>query len=97
MSNTDISNNYDLVKTPTIWDRKNLICDTHEEIRILQSALQSAKTRLVLFEQDYDFYCKRNKNNEDVKNMKMYEYTNKYSYLFHFLDTLSFGLLSKFY
>tara|TARA_Y100001970_G_C14256501_1_gene875882 strand:+ start:1936 stop:2241 length:306 start_codon:yes stop_codon:yes gene_type:complete len=95
ISNNDISNNYDLVKRPSIYDRKNLINDTHEEIRILQSALDEAKYRLVNFQNDYNYYCLKNKDADDVKFMLETQNDDR-SLFFYILDTISFGLLSKF-
>ena len=95
ISNNDISNTYDLVKRPSIYDRKNLINDTHEEIRILQSALDEAKSRLVNFQNDYNYYCLKNKDADDVKFMLENNGSDR-SFIFYVLDTISFGLLSKF-
>ena len=95
ISNNDISNNYDLVKRPSIYDRKNLINDTHEEIRILQSTLDEAKSRLVNFQNDYNNYCFEIKAEDDVKFMLATDDGDR-SFFFYILDTISFGLLSKF-
>ena len=96
ISINDISCNYNLVKKPTIYDRKNLIYDTHEEIRILQMALDQAKMRLVNFQNDYNNYCLKNSDKDDVKFMLQDENNHEASYLFLFLDIISFGWLSKF-
>ena len=95
ISNNDISNNYDLVKRPTLYDRRNLIFDTYEEIRILQCALGEAKSRLVNFQNDYNYYCLKNKDEDDVKFILETEDGDR-SFIFYLLDTISFGLLSKF-
>ena len=95
ISNNDIGNTYDLVKRPTLYDRKNLICDTNQEILILQSALDEAKSRLVNFQNDYNCYCLKNKDEDDVKFMFENNGSDR-SFIFYVLDTISFGLLSKF-
>ena len=95
ISDNDISDNYDIVKRPTIYDRRNLIFDTYEEIRILQSTLDEAKSRLVNFQNDYNNYCFENKDEDDVKFMLATDDGDR-SFFFYILDTISFGLLSKF-
>jgi len=95
ISNNDISNTYELVKRPSIYDRKNLIYDTNQEILILQSALDEAKSRLVNFQKDYNYYCLKNKDEDDVKFMLETQNDDR-SLFFYILDTISWGLLSKF-